>query len=109
MADSFRPSERELKVLRSAMAARLTDGLDRGVASLDEFYLRIESEWRARFELNWELYSFAPDLLERENRLEIEELDALLLIWQEWEEFEYCSIVKEIIEHLRSEHGLDNI
>jgi len=103
MADSLRPSEAELRELRRILMERLSRDLDRTVASLDVFYQRVDLEWRARFELNWELYGFSEELLRHENGLELEELEYLLALWAEWEEYEYCTILKEILAHYRAE------
>jgi hypothetical protein len=75
----------------------LTEGLDRSIAGMHTLYTRLDLEWRERFALNKELYSFSGALLLEENGLELAELADLINIFAEWEEYEWCMVAKSVL------------
>ena len=100
MENSLEPTAIEILGSRLKYAKKLVGGLDRSIASLDSLYHTLEHEWRERFKLNWELYRFHTPLLIKENRLEIEELQAILGIFVEWEEYEWCMVTNGVLQYM---------
>ena len=99
MENSFRPTALEIRTSRIEWARRLTEDLDRGIASMHTLYTRLDSEWADRFAVNWELYSFSEALLLEENRLELAELADLIGIFAEWEEYEWCMVANSVLNN----------
>ena len=97
MENSLRPTALEIRASRIKWARRLTKDLDRGIVSMHTLYTRLDSEWRERFALNKELYSFSEALLLEENGLELAELADLISIFAEWEEYEWCMVAKSVL------------
>lgn len=108
MENSLEPTPLEIRQSRLKYAKKLVTGLDRSIASLDSLYHKLEHEWRERFKLNWELYRFHTPLLIKENRIEIEELQAILGIFIEWEEYEWCIAVDAVLSYIMEKYHEGN-
>jgi hypothetical protein len=96
MENSLKPTEAELALIRSKLADKFSSGLDLGIHSLGLFHIRLEDEWMDRFVLNLELYQHSKELRLEENLLELEDLTALIEVWQSREEYEYCLIARAL-------------
>ena len=108
MENSLRPTPLEIKQSRLKYAKKLVNGLDRSIASLDTLCRKLEHEWFERFKLNWELYRFHLPLLLKENMIELDELSAIIDIFVEWEEYEYCMVANTLLSYLMECYHVGN-
>ena len=100
LEDTLRPSPSEIREARRKLACRLTFGLSNDIDSLHKLFERIEDNWSRRFELNQELFT---ETLAEENTKDLVDLKALIGIFEEEEQFEYCLVVLGIYNYFYSE------